>query len=54
MEKFMLSIRVYDKILKIARTIADIEEKEYIEDYHVSEALQYRIFDRILNFTEII
>ncbi len=54
MEKFILSIRVYDKLLKIARTIADIEEKELIEDYHVSEALQYRILDRILNFTDII
>ncbi len=50
MEKFMLSIRVYDKILKIARTIADLEEKKDIADYHISEALQYRILDRILNF----
>lgn len=54
MEKFMFSIRVYDKILKIARTIADLECCERIEDFHLSEALQYRILDRILNFTDII
>lgn len=50
MEKFALSIRVYDKILKIARTIADLDMAENIQDYHVSEALQYRILDRVLNF----
>ena len=50
MEKFLLSIRVYDKILKIARTIADLEGSDKLRDYHISEALQYRILDRILNF----
>lgn len=50
MEKFMLSIRVYDKILKIGRTIADLDNEENIQDYHISEALQYRVLDRILNF----
>ena len=50
MEKFMPSIRVYDKILKIGRTIADLEVEENIRDYHISEALQYRVLDRILNF----
>ncbi len=54
MEKFMLSIRAYDKILKISRTIADLNENKGIEDYHLSEALQYRILDRILNFSDII
>jgi magnesium chelatase family protein len=48
MEKFMLSIRTYDKILKIARTIADLENKENIETQHISEALQYRVLDRIM------
>lgn len=50
MEKFVLSIRVYDKILKIARTIADLDGQDAIQDYHVSEALQYRVLDRVLNF----
>ncbi len=54
MEKFMLSIRTYDKILKIARTIADLDGSPGIEDFHLSEALQYRILDRILNFADII
>ncbi len=50
MDKFVLSIRTYDKILKIARTIADLEGAEHIRDEHISEALQYRVLDRILNF----
>lgn len=50
MEKFLLSIRVYDKILKIARTIADLDGDPVIQDYHLSEALQYRVLDRMLNF----
>lgn len=50
MEKFMLSIRVYDKILKISRTIADLDGESQIQDYHLSEALQYRVLDRVLNF----
>lgn len=50
MERFSLSIRTYDKILKIARTIADLESSSQIEDSHISEALQYRVLDRLLNF----
>lgn len=40
--QFNLSARSYYKILKVARTIADLEEKEKIETAHVAEALQYR------------
>ena len=40
--QFQLSARSYYKILKLARTIADLEEKEIIESSHVAEALQYR------------
>ena len=40
--QFQLSARSYYKILKLARTIADLEEKETIESAHVAEALQYR------------
>jgi len=42
-EKFALSIRAYHKILKVARTIADLSEKEKILPEHIAEAIQYRI-----------
>ena len=43
-----LSARAYFKVLKVARTIADLETKSQIEDKHILEALQYRakIFDQ--------
>lgn len=41
-----ISARAYDKILKIARTIADLEEKEILEAGHISEAISYRSLDR--------
>ncbi|MGL5956740.1 MAG: YifB family Mg chelatase-like AAA ATPase [Brevinema sp.] len=49
MEKLNLSLRSYDKIVKCARTIADLSEDTEINEIHISEALQYRILDRILN-----
>lgn len=48
MEKLSLSLRSYDKIIKCARTIADLSGEEQINEIHVSEALQYRILDRLL------
>lgn len=40
------SIRAYDKILRLSRTIADLENSVQITASHISEALQYRLLDR--------
>jgi magnesium chelatase family protein len=46
MDEMGLSARAYDKVRRVARTIADLDGSPNIQDLHVAEAVQYRLLDR--------
>ncbi|MGC4030723.1 MAG: hypothetical protein QM754_03090 [Tepidisphaeraceae bacterium] len=46
MDELGLSARAYDKVRRVARTIADLEDAPTVQEHHLAEAIQYRLLDR--------
>ncbi len=50
LKKHKLSGRAHDSILKVARTIADLDQSAMIKIHHLTEAVNYRCFDKEINY----
>ncbi len=48
LERLGLSARAYDKVLRVARTLADLDQQDTLSESHLGEAVQYRSLDQAL------